>query len=187
MHDLAPLTPLGASAPHCDDIGPLRIAETPDWALASVSARLGQEASCKPALAALIGAAPPDIARYTRGTPVNAFWIGPHSWMLEAPYASHADLAAQAKAGLGDCASVTDQSDAWVRFDLTGEGIARVMERLCNLDFAAMEPDTVRRSVIAHIGCHVIGHDSAHVTLYGPRSSAQSLHHALVTAAKSAF
>ena len=187
MHDLAPLTPLGASAPRCDDIGPLRIAESPDWALASVSARPGQEASCKPALAALIGAAPPDIARYTSGTQVNAFWIGPHSWMLEASHASHADLAARASSALGECASVTDQSDAWARFDLTGEGIARVMERLCNLDFAAMAAGMVRRSVVEHIGCHVIAHEPAHVTLYGPRSSAQSLHHALITAARSVF
>lgn len=187
MHDFAPLTPLGASAPQCDDIGPLRIAETPDWALASVSARLGQEEACNAALAALIGAAPPDIARYARSTPVNAFWIGPDSWMLEAPYASHADLAAQAKAGLGDCASVTEQSDGWARFDLTGEGIARVMERLCNLDLAAMAAGMVRRSVVEHIGCHVIAHEPAHVTLYGARSSAQSLHHALITAARSVF
>ncbi|MCC5991108.1 MAG: sarcosine oxidase subunit gamma [Rhodobacteraceae bacterium] len=187
MHDLAPLTPLGAPAPHCDDIGPLRIAETPDRALASVSARLGQEAACKTALGALIGADAPDIARYTGGTPLNSFWIGPHSWMLEAPYAGHSDLAARAKARLGDCASVTDQSDAWARFDLTGEGIARVMERLCNLDLAAMAAGTARRSVVAHIGCHVIGHDSAHATLYGPRSSAQSLHQALIMAAKSVF
>ena len=186
MHDLAPLTALGASELRTDMIGPVTIVEAPDWALASVAARLGQETACQSALEKLLGAPAPGIVRHTRGRELSAFWIGPHVWMVEAPYATHPDLAAQLKTACTDTASVTDQTGAWVRFDLTGPDLPRLMERLCNLELGKMQAGQARRSVIEHLGCYVIRHEGS-ITIYGPRSSAQSLHHALITAAKSVF
>ena len=186
MHDLAPMTPLGASAPRSDTIGPVTLTESPDWALASVAARLGQEATCQTELEKLLGKPAPGIAGHTRGAALSAFWIGPHIWMVEAPYATHPDLAGQIKTAFTDTASVTDQTGAWVRFDLTGQDLTRLMERLCNLDIGKMQAGQARRSVIEHLGCYVIRLDGR-ITIYGPRASAQSLHHALVTAAKSVF
>lgn len=186
MHDLAPLTARGASAPCQDTIGPVTISEAPDWALSSVAARLGQEAACLDALTRLLGAKAPDVAQHVQGKALSAFWIGPHIWMVEAPYATYHNLARQAKTACADSASVTEQTDAWVRFDLTGDGFDRVMERLCNLDMGQMQPGHARRSVIEHLGCYVIRQVGG-ITIYGPRSSAKSLHHALITAAKSVF
>ncbi|MCC5954480.1 MAG: sarcosine oxidase subunit gamma [Natronohydrobacter sp.] len=186
MHDLAPMTPLGASAPRRDTIGPVTITEAPDWALTSVAARLGQEATSQAALEKVMGNPAPGIAGHTSGAIFSAFWIGPHIWMVEAPYATHPDLAAQIKATCADTASVTDQTGAWVRFDLTGDDLPRLMERLCNLDMGKMQAGTARRTVIEHLGCYVIRHADS-ITIYGPRSSAKSLHHALVTVAKSVF
>ncbi len=186
MHDLAPMTALGASEPRTETIGPVSIVEAPDWALASVAARLGQEATCQTALAKLLGTPAPGVAAHASGPVLSAFWIGPHIWMFEAPYATHPDLAQQVKAACADTASVTDQTGAWVRFELTGRDLPRLMERLCNLDMGAMQAGHARRSVIEHLGCYVIRHEDS-ITLYGPRSSAQTLHHALITAARSVF
>ncbi len=186
MHDLAPLTALGGDTPVHDSIGPVTITEAPDWALASVAARLGQEKACTTALASALGVAVPGIAAHTRGPVMSAFWTGPHIWMVEAPHHSHEDLAAMLAAKLGDCASVTEQSDAWVRFDIAGDKVERLFERLCNLDLTTMTNGSARRSVIEHLGCYVIRNlDAVHV--YGPRSSARSLHHALTGAARAVF
>lgn len=186
MHDLAPLTALGASAARTDTIGPVTITESPDWALASVAARLGQESACQSALESLLGTPAPSIAAHASGVALSAFWIGPHLWMVEAPFTSHPDLADRIKPICLEKASVTDQTGAWVRFELSGEDLPRLMERLCNLDIGTMRAGQARRSVIEHLGCYVIRHVDS-ITIYGPRSSAQSLHHALVTAAKSVF
>lgn len=186
MHDLAPMTALGASDPRNETIGLVTITESPDWALASVAARLGQETACQSALEKLLGGAAPGIAGHVSGTALGAFWIGPHIWMVEAPYATHPDLAAQIKRLCINIGSVTDQTGAWVRFNLTGQDLPRLMERLCNLDMGKMQAGQARRSVIEHLGCYVIRLDGS-ITIYGPRSSAQSLHHALLTAAKSVF
>lgn len=186
MHDLAPMTALGGDSARSDTIGPVTISESPDWALASVAARQGQDATCAAALADLLGVPSPDVAGYVQGAGFAAFWIGPGAWMVAAPYPDHADIAATLRDRLGGCASVTDQSDAWVRFDLRGEMLAQLFERLCNLDMDRMHPGTARRSVIEHLGCFVI-RDGGGLHVLGPRSSAQSLHHALLTAARSVF
>lgn len=186
MHDLAPLTALGGSTPMSDTIGAVTIMEAPDWALASVAARLGQEDACNAALADILGAPLPGIAAHVQAARMGAFWTGPHIWMVEAPYHSHENLAASLKAHLGDCASVTEQSDAWVRFDITGDGLERLFERLCNLDLAGRATGTARRTVIEHLGCYVICRAEG-VHVYGPRSSAKSLHHAMTNAARAAF
>ncbi|MCC5958592.1 MAG: sarcosine oxidase subunit gamma [Rhodobacteraceae bacterium] len=189
MHDLAPLTALGSSAPQRDTIGPVTITENPDRALASVAARLGQDAACTKALASVLGTSAPDVAQCVQGPALGAFWMAQHCWIVDGPYDlddPQTDLAARLKAELGDMASVTDQSGAWVRFDVHGDGLGALFERLCNLDMARMTDGTARRTMIDHLGCFVLSHRGGN-TVYGPRSSAQSLHHALITAARSAF
>lgn len=189
MHDLAPLTALGSSAPQRATIGPVTITENPDRALVSVAARLGQDAACIKALTAVLGTAAPDVAQFVRGPVLGAFWTAPHCWMVDGPYDlddPQTDLDTRLKAEFGDMASVTDQSGAWVRFDLQGDGLDALFERLCNLDMARMPDGSARRTVIDHLGCFVLRHGGG-IIVYGPRSAAQSLHHALVTAARSAF
>ena len=187
MHDLAPLTALGSTAPRTDTIGPVTIAEAPDWALASVTARLEQDAAA--ARAQVLGVPAPGVACYASGSDLAAFWIAPDSWMVTAPYRAQPDLASHLRTQLGPCASVTDQSDAWVRFDLSAppEAAQALLERLCNLDTARMTQGAARRSVIDHLGCFVIRAGRDAWVIHGPRSSAQSLHHTLLAAARSVF
>jgi sarcosine oxidase subunit gamma len=91
------------------------------------------------------------------------------------------------KEALGDAASVTEQTDAWVAFDLAAPDLAPLLERLSNVDFPAVRNGHATRTVIEHLGCYLIRHGQGNVRLYGPRSSAKSLLHALEVAASSAW
>ena len=188
MHDLIAITALGASAARVDQVGPVTLSEQPDWAFASVAARLGQDSTCKTALKKLLGVAAPDVGRVHVGKDLTAFWTGPDQWMIEAPYDRFENLAAQVKSAVGGAASVTEQTDGWCRFDLDGDGIVPVFERLCNVNVAAMETDTATRTVIEHLGCFLVCRDAGkHLSVIGPRSSAGSMHHALLSAMRSVW
>jgi sarcosine oxidase subunit gamma len=188
VHDLQPLNPLGGAAPDHFQVAAVTLTENPNVALASVSARHGYAAACQAKLAEFLGAPAPAAGKASLGTPLDAVWTGQDQWMVCAPFATHEDLAAQLKSGFGSTASITEQTDAWACFDLQGTGIEDVMERLCNLNLRAMAPAVATRSTIDHMGCFVIrqlAQDS--LRILGPRSSAGSLHHALVTAMRSAL
>lgn len=177
------LTALGAATPATHQIGPYRIAERFDVALASVASRKGREKDVAKAAKAA-GVPLPDPACWAAGAPYAAFWVAPEMWIVEAPFASHEDIVAHLKPAFGDAASITEQTDAWVRFDLSAPDLAPLMERLCNVDFPVAPAGFASRVVIEHTGCYLVKQSAGEVTLYGPRSSARSLLHALeVTAA----
>ncbi len=188
VHDLTPITALGATTAQADTVADLTCTEVTDLALASVAARLGQEKNCASTLGKLLGAPPPDAGKATMGTPYTAVWMGPEQWMLGADFGTHEDIATGLKAELGDAASVTEQTDAWTGFDLTGDGIEPVMELLSNINLRTLAPGDAQRTTIHHLGCFVIcGDPHAFVRILGPRASAGSLHHAIMTAMKSAL
>jgi sarcosine oxidase, subunit gamma len=56
---------------------------------------------------------------------------------------------------------------------------------LCNVDLVKASDGFASRTVIEHIGCYLIKRSATAVTVYGPRSSAQSLLHVIETAAQS--
>lgn len=181
MHDLVPLTALGAATPRRDTIGAITIAENPDVALASVAARRGETDACKVALAAWLDAPAPGIAEHS-GDARAAFWLGPDMWMLEAPFATHEGMAQDLAQRFQGVASVTEQTDAWARFDLSGDALAEMLARLTNLDLATLPARFARRTVMEHVGCYLLRRGAGY-SVYGPRSSADSLHHALAQAA----
>lgn len=181
---LKPLTALGHAAPVVERIGPWTLTERADVALASLALRRGREAEVQ-ALAAGSGLPLPGVEAFAQGAVYGAFWITPEMWMVEAPFASHEDVRAHLLAIFGSAASITEQTDAWVRLDLSGPDLVRVMERLSNFDLALAPEGAARRTVIEHLGCYLIKRSETVLTLYGPRSSAESLRHALITAARS--
>jgi sarcosine oxidase subunit gamma len=186
VHDLTPLTALGGTDPQVDTIGSVTITEVADLALASVTARHGQEKPCASTLAKLLGDALPGPGRALLATPLAAVWMGPDQWMIGAPFDSHEDLADQLKSKLKATASVTEQSDAWVCFDVTGAHVIAMFERLCAAPVRRMQAGDAQRTTIHHLGSFVIcGAAGAHLRVLGARSSAGSLHHALVQAAQS--
>lgn len=177
------LTPLGASVPVERRIGAIRIVERFDVALASIAQRAGRETDFAAAAnAALVPL--PEPARAAEGAPYAAFWVAPGMWFVEAPLASHEDIVAALKPAFGEAASITEQTDGWVRFDLTAPDPAALFERLCNLDLRAAPAGFASRTVIEHLGCYLILRGPGAATLYGPRSSAQSLLHAIEVAAR---
>ena len=177
------LTALGHDAPQTHQVGPYRIVERFDVALASVACRKGRAADVATAAKAA-GVPLPEAARHAAGSPYSAFWGAPETWVVEAPFASPQEIVAAVKPVFGDAASVTEQTDAWVRFDLSAADLGPLMERLCNVDFARAPDGFATRTVIEHLGCYLIRHGAGEVTLYGARSSAKSLLHCLeVTAA----
>lgn len=183
MHDLEPLTALGAKTAQVDTFDHVTIAENDGLALASIAARLGQEAACHAHLTDLLGTVPAPGQAILRD-PEAGFWIGPDQWMVGAPRASHADLAAQLKSRFGNTASITDQTGAWVTFDVTGPAMPDVCERLCAVPIRTMQAGDAQRTVLHQIGCFVIKRTAPdHIRILGPRASAGSLHHALVTSA----
>jgi sarcosine oxidase subunit gamma len=184
-HRLAPLTALGHPDPVVVTIGPVTIAERADVALASLASRRGREAEVA-AAAQAIGLPLPGPGCHAAGPVWSAFWLGPGQWMVGAAFATHEDIVAALRPAFGPAVSLTEQTDAWVRFDLAGDDLAAVFERLSALDVRRMQPGDATRTVIDHLGTYVIRITDG-MTLLGPRSAAGSLHHALITAARSAF
>lgn len=186
MASLMALTALGKREATVVTHGPLTITERADIALASVAARKGRMADLA-AAARTAGVPLPDPARHQSGTPFSAFWVAPEMWFVEAPFASHELIADHLRAAFGDGASVTEQTDAWVAFDLAAADLAPLMERLCNVDFANVPEGHATRTVIEHLGCYLNKLGKGATRIYGPRSSADSLLHALESTAVSVF
>ncbi len=185
MHDLTTITALGGTEPRIDAFEHVTIAENDGLALASVTARMGEEGACHAALKQLLGAVP-GPGRAQLSDPEAGFWMGPDQWMIGAPRESHELLADQLKDRLGDAASVTEQTGAWVCFDVTGPAMPDLSERLCAIPIRQMQAGDARRTVIHQLGCFVIRRKANdHIRILGPRASAATLHHALITAAQS--
>jgi sarcosine oxidase subunit gamma len=187
VHSLKATTALGGNQPQTDTIGGLTITECPDWAIASVAAQRGCEKSLVTAFKKALGFAFPKPMQITGKSGITAFWTGPDQCFVEAPIGSDEDLPNRLSKVLQKTASITEQTDGWVRFDLTGSGCSDVLERLCILDTRAMQKATVSRTSLEHSGCFILRRTSAHFSVYGPRSTAASIHHGLVVAAKSAL
>ena len=181
---LKSLTALGHNMPQTLSIGDITITERFDVALASIAVRRSRDRDlAKRAKAS--GVPLPAAVKHEIGKTFSAFWMTPEMWMVEAPFASHEDIAAILKTALGDAASITEQTDAWVRFDLAASDLTPMMERLCNVDLATTPVGFATRTVIDHLGVYLIKRSDTELTLYGPRASAQSLLHAIEVTANS--
>ena len=186
MASLQPLTALGRREATTVTHGPLTITERTDVALASLAARKGRLADLTKA-AQTAGIPLPGPASHQQGTPYSAFWTAPEMWFVEAPYATHELIADLLKSAFGDAASITEQTDAWVAFDLAAPDLAPLLERLCNVDHASRPTGYATRTVMEHLGVYMIKNGPGAARIYGPRSSAESLLHALETAAHSVW
>lgn len=185
MHDLQPVTALGGTSPQVDTFDHITISENDGLALASVAARRGHEKACHAGLKKLLGALP-GPGRCQLHDPEAGFWIGPDQWIIGAPRQTHELLADHLKDLLGDSASVTEQTGAWVTFDVIGPAMPDLCERLCAVPIRQMVAGDAQRTVIHQLGCFVIRRQADdHIRILGPRASAGTLHHALILAAKS--
>jgi len=187
VHSLKAITALGGNQAQVDIIHGLTITECPDWAIASVAARKDAEKPLAAAFKKSMGLALPKSMKSKGKDGITVFWTGPNQYFVEAPIADNEGLAGRLAKALKKTASVTEQTDGWVRFDVQGTGCSDVFERLCILDTRGMEKGAVSRTILEHSGCFILCRTHAYFSLYGPRSTAASIHHGLVTAAKSAL
>ena len=179
MASLTPTTALGGAIPFDETIGGNRIREVSDAAMASLAMLKGQGGAFKKAAASRLGELP--APGYAGGTNhASTIWMGPDQYLVEGIDA--ATLAAT----FGASAAITDQSDAWVRFDVTGGDVVAMLERLSGADTRRMQAGSATRTAIHHMHCVIVCRaGGTDFTILGPRSSAASLHHALVAAAAS--
>lgn len=188
MTKLQEITPLGGTDPIINTFEGLVISEVTDRALASLSSRLGKETSLAKVMVSILGESLPDVGKSAGKAGVTAFWMGQDIWMLSAPFGSHENLASIVKLIVGNTGSLAEQTDGWCRFDLAGERCHDVLERLCNANSRSMQAGDVVRTQLEHLGCFVwCTETNGSFAVICPRSSAGSLHHALVTAARSAI
>jgi sarcosine oxidase subunit gamma len=182
-HRLAPRTPLGLAEPARDRVGALTVEEHWATAMATLAPRRGRDAEVAAAARDWGVELPgPGRAQWSGGR--GAMWLGPALWLMEAPLADSPDLAAELAARFGDAAAITEQTDAWARFDLAGPDLPRLLERLSMLDLATAGPGFASRTVVEHIGCLIQCRAAGRVSLLCGRSFAASLHHAVLTAAR---
>ncbi len=187
-HQLKSLLPLSTATPRVERFDGLCIVETAGLALASLAGRRGRTDELDRACWSLFGVAMPAPGRVASGPLYSVIWTGPEQWFVEAPLATHEDIARILKDKIRDAGSVTEQTDGWARFELTGPRACDVLERLCALNVRRMQTGDASRTLIDHLGCLVICRSqSQQFSVLGLRSAARSLHHALVTAAASAI
>ena len=170
---------MASTIPFDETIGGNRIREVSDAAMASLAMLKGQGAAFKKAAASQLGDMPaPGHAAGHKHT--STVWMGPDQYLVEGIDA--ATLAAT----FGASAAITDQCDAWVRFDVTGGDVVAMLERLSGADTRRMQAGSATRTAIHHMHCVIVCRaGGTDFTILGPRSSAASLHHALVAAAAS--
>lgn len=183
MARLTAITALGGIEARDDLIGSIRITEVVDTCLASLAMRRDKSESFRKAAQTALGTDLPTPGQRTSHGTRGAIWMGPDQFLVEAE-TDATDLASDLAAIFGAAASITDQSDAWVRFDITGRDVPAMLERLSAADTRLMQGGAAVRTPVHHMLCVLVCRDAGiGFTIYGPRASAPSLHHVLTAAA----
>ena len=185
MSKLLAVSPLGFTTPQTEIVGAYSISEVTDRAMASVTARKDCGAAVKTILKKILQQPAPEVGGYCVGE-IEAFWMGQSQWMLAADFDAHEDIVDSFAGRFIGKASLTEQSDGWCRFAITGPDLDRLCSLLCNIDMRRLTAGKASRTSIEHIGCFVLRAADDIIHIIGPRSSAASLHHTICAAAKSA-
>lgn len=184
MHSLTPITALGGQTPQTTTIGTVTITEIETIALASVATRKGGKTATEKVVKSMIGAVP-TVGKSTSKGDITGFWIGPEQWMITVPLETHETMVDDLVAQVKSKASITEQTGAWAIFDISGDAMPDICERLCAVPIREMTVGDVRRSSVHQMGCFIMPTGEKTLRVIGPRSSAGSLHHAILEAARS--
>lgn len=185
MPDLTPITALGGHALRVAEIGSLVLREVTDLGIASAALRHGKTGS---KLAATLGTALPGPLQVAEGSTLSALWIGPEQYLVFGSCPPKDDFAGRLKAQIGDEGSVTEQTGAWVCFDVEGDDAMQCLELICNLDQRRIRKGYGTRTSVHHLGCYVMICPSvAGCRILGPSASAETLYHALDTAGRTVW
>jgi len=173
-------TALGDKTPRDETIGGIRITEIAAPVLASLAMRRDKDAGFRQAAASTFAGDLPAPGRSSGDADRRVIWMGPEQYLVEGM--TGAELAA----AFGAHAAVTDQGDAWAGFDISGTDCLAMLERMSSADSRRMTAGDATRTPIHHMHCVLVCREAgSRFTIYGPRSAAHSLHHALSAAAAS--
>lgn len=159
-----------------------RLVERDDLALVSLAIPLGGLAKMETALKDGFGLTMPEPLMSSENNGVRALQIAPDQLMLLFPHAT--PDADPYVAGKTDGAGyTTDQTDVWVRLELSGEAALSALERLCPLDLheSVFPLDAAARTTMEHMGTIIIRTAADRFLLLSASSSARSFLHAVET------
>ena len=154
-----------------------------DRTLVSIMGRRGCEDAVRGILEEILSCSVPEPGCYCNGK-FEAFWIGQSQWMIRAQD-SQFDIVSIFSERFQNIASITEQTDGWCQFSISGQKLHRLCSLLCNIDTRSFEVGMVSRTSIEHISCYVLMLADNEILIIGPRSYAGSLLHAINSAAKS--
>ncbi len=178
---LKSMTALGSDDALSETFGAITISERPEVAIASLAAR-----SDAPDPISVFGLSLPGPGEMVSGDGITIVWSAPRQWMILGEGRGEQDFASDVKAAAQDC-SITEQTDGFVCIDLVSNSGAQPLQdllmRLVNLDPARLAPGCATRTLLEHMSVFLIRYSERRVAILSMRSSAQSLWHALSTAA----
>jgi len=128
------------------EIGGVMLRALQPEAIISLAPFMDQGSAVSQAMSSMFGIGLPAVGKTNEAKIVRVLWAGHRQWFV----LGAADPAVWAKMLVGK-AAVTDQSDAWVAFCLTGADAEEVMARLCSLDLKQMEQGQTARAEFAHM------------------------------------
>ena len=183
MHRLKAMTSFGKDTELNETVGTINILENTNCAIASIAVRNGKGATVKKALKSKFDLTIPDPLHMTTSGNVSLIWVGPEQYFFTAPFEGFENIAEILIDSLQDTASITEQTDAWVQFDLSGTAVVDAFKYLCMIDVEKFDVNSSTRTIIEHLGCIVIRNGETKFSILGPRSSASALHHTIKNAA----
>lgn len=159
-----------------------RLVERDDLALVSLAIPLRGRTSVQKALKKAFGLTMPGPVKSSAAGDVRAIQTAADQLMLIFPHATP-DAAASVAERTGGAGYTTDQTDVWLRLELSGPLARTALERLCPLDLhdSAFPMGAAARTVMEHMGAILIRTGEDRFLLLSASSSARSFRHALET------
>lgn len=154
-------------------------------AIARIVARRGQAGKVSELLRTSFGIEPPNGPRCVKRGEVAIAAIGPETWLATREAAGNA-FSQSLRSLLGECASVFDQSDAYVILRLAGPGVRDTLAKLIPIDVhpRSFEVGDVAQTICGYVNVTLwrledAGPGDPAFELWAGRSFAHSLHQAI--------
>ena len=179
---LTPSLPLGG---YTAEIGDCLLKERGDLALVSIATPIGGEEALANSLKALWDLEFPTPSTSSVAGDKQLLPMTAEQTMLMFAATSEFDESSVSSA-LSDAAYTTLQTDAWVIFEISGDGTLKALERMCSLDLDtnAFPVNACARTSMEHLGVVILRTGEEQFLLLSARSSAKSFLHAVETSCR---
>jgi heterotetrameric sarcosine oxidase gamma subunit len=150
--------------------GTVEAVEVVPGSITSVAPHAGQADGVSKALKKAIGSPLPAVGAFTESGDARVAWSGLDQWFVMSPEPVTVSGAA-----------LTDQSDAWAAFAVSGADARDVLGRLVPIDLrpAVFEVGHAARSLLGHISCLILRVEADRYIILVFRSMAASAAHDL--------